>query len=368
MGGNADRLGALFAGPLAACVLAGAVDAAAAARCSCSPRRCSTGRPTRPSPTSSRLRPTRSVNASYYAPLLGELRALRRRLRRAPGAHRGGAPRPTTGRPAGVAPPRDDRARLGAPARHATATASSTSSATRSRPPRYRAWLSSAGDLLRGAARRAAGLLGQGRGAAAGRAAGSAATCAKSGARRTGGCSPCAGATPLAQAPARPDGASARDSFTLRRRAPGSYTVRVRFTPYWALAGGHGCVRSAPGGWTRCRPRRAGSVHVVIDFSLARVFDHGRALQLRRSSRLVRRCSPALVSCRRASCRTAGSTCCGRSRCSEPPTSPTGSCAGMVEGDANAAFAHARDLIRSSARCTCSSSPPSRRGRRAATC
>ena len=35
----------------------------------------------------------------------------------------------------------------------------------------------------------------------------------------------------------------------------------------------------------------------------------------------------------------------GRSRSSPPRTSPTGWCAGLVEGDANAAFAHARDLI-----------------------
>ena len=40
---------------------------------------------------------------------------------------------------------------------------------------------------------------------------------------------------------------------------------------------------------------------------------------------------------------------------------------GLVEGDATAAFQHARDLIRSSERCTCSWSPRSRRGRRAAT-
>ena len=40
---------------------------------------------------------------------------------------------------------------------------------------------------------------------------------------------------------------------------------------------------------------------------------------------------------------------------------------GLVEGDANAAFAHARDLISLERTCTCSSSPRCRRGRRAAT-
>jgi hypothetical protein len=49
----------------------------------------------------------------------------------------------------------------------------------------------------------------------------------------------------------------------------------VRFTPYWALADGHGCVRRAPGGWTDVQTRTGASVRVVIDFSLSRVFGHG---------------------------------------------------------------------------------------------
>jgi hypothetical protein len=65
------------------------------------------------------------------------------------------------------------------------------------------------------------------------------------------------------------------DSFTLRTPAAGTYDVRVRFTQYWALEGGRGCVRRAPGGWTDVQTRGGGSVRVVIDFSLARVFDHG---------------------------------------------------------------------------------------------
>jgi hypothetical protein len=65
------------------------------------------------------------------------------------------------------------------------------------------------------------------------------------------------------------------DSFTLRAPAAGIYDVRLRFTPYWALAGAHGCVRRAPGGWTDVQTRAGGSVRVVIRFSLARVFEHG---------------------------------------------------------------------------------------------
>jgi hypothetical protein len=65
------------------------------------------------------------------------------------------------------------------------------------------------------------------------------------------------------------------DSFTLDAPAAGTYTARVHFTRYWALAGGHGCVGRAPGDWTRVQARSAGSVRVVIRFSLARVFSDG---------------------------------------------------------------------------------------------
>ncbi|HWX95725.1 MAG TPA: hypothetical protein VNZ01_02650 [Solirubrobacteraceae bacterium] len=64
-------------------------------------------------------------------------------------------------------------------------------------------------------------------------------------------------------------------SFSLRAPAAGTYTVRVRFTPYWALAAGHGCVSRSPGDWTQVRLRSAGDVRVVIDFSLARVLSDG---------------------------------------------------------------------------------------------
>jgi hypothetical protein len=82
------------------------------------------------------------------------------------------------------------------------------------------------------------------------------------------------GATALAQAPAVLTSV-AHESFTLSAPRPGAFTVRLRFTPYWALASGSGCVSAAPGGWTEVRARRAGELHAVIDFSLARVFEHG---------------------------------------------------------------------------------------------
>jgi hypothetical protein len=80
-----------------------------------------------------------------------------------------------------------------------------------------------------------------------------------------------AGAVPLAQPPAVLTSASS-DSLTLYAPRPGTYTVLVRFTPYWALASGSGCVTRATHEWTEVQARRAGSFHLVIRFSLARVF------------------------------------------------------------------------------------------------
>ena len=79
---------------------------------------------------------------------------------------------------------------------------------------------------------------------------------------------------PLAQPPSVLS-ALGTDSFTLRAPRAGSYLVRVRFTRYWALAGARGCVRSAPGGWTTVQTRAPGTVRVAIAFSLSRVLDDG---------------------------------------------------------------------------------------------
>jgi hypothetical protein len=81
-------------------------------------------------------------------------------------------------------------------------------------------------------------------------------------------------ARPLGEAPAVLTSATS-DSFTLAEPSPGSTTVRIRFTPYWAILVGDGCVRRAPGGWTEVQARRAGNLHVGIDFSLGRIFNHG---------------------------------------------------------------------------------------------
>jgi hypothetical protein len=57
--------------------------------------------------------------------------------------------------------------------------------------------------------------------------------------------------------------------IVLDARRAGTALVRVRFTPYWAIATG-GCVARAAGGWTRVELPRAGGVVVGLHFSLSR--------------------------------------------------------------------------------------------------
>jgi hypothetical protein len=81
-------------------------------------------------------------------------------------------------------------------------------------------------------------------------------------------------AQPLAQPPALLTQLDS-DSFTLRTPRAGTFAVRVHFTPYWALTRGRGCVQRAPGDWTEVRASAAGSFRVAIAFSPARVFGDG---------------------------------------------------------------------------------------------
>ncbi len=66
-------------------------------------------------------------------------------------------------------------------------------------------------------------------------------------------------ATPLVSGPGRLT-ALGSDSFTLRASSAGTLLVRVRFTRYWTLASGTGCVRPAPRGWTSLTLRAPGTV------------------------------------------------------------------------------------------------------------
>jgi hypothetical protein len=52
--------------------------------------------------------------------------------------------------------------------------------------------------------------------------------------------------------------------------------VRLRWTPYWAVVAGRGCVREAPGGWTEVSPQPAGSeVRVAIRLDPLRALGGG---------------------------------------------------------------------------------------------
>jgi hypothetical protein len=80
--------------------------------------------------------------------------------------------------------------------------------------------------------------------------------------------------TPLAQPPSTLTSLGA-DSFVLHAPRAGTFGVRVHFTPYWSVSEGNGCVQRDRGGFTEVRARAAGTLRVGIDFSLARVFEHG---------------------------------------------------------------------------------------------
>lgn len=78
-----------------------------------------------------------------------------------------------------------------------------------------------------------------------------------------------AGATPLASGGAKVTRLDA-DAVDLEVPRPGTYLVRVRFTPYWRVEEEWGCVRPARDG-IRVRSLDAGVVHLRIGFALSRV-------------------------------------------------------------------------------------------------
>jgi hypothetical protein len=270
VGGNADRLGALFGGPLAACALGGATRASSRRRVllALAPL-LFYWQANAPVADFAAAASDPSVNASYYAPLLGELRAL--------GVGYGARPV----RIEVVATADHWEARWLAP--HVMLARGWErqldlyrnglfyDESKRLSAASYRAWLAqnaisyialpdapldysahAEARLLRG------GRLGYLR---------------EIWHSRHWRLFAVLGASPLAQPPAVLERADS-DSLTLYAPRAGAYTVRVHFTPYWALASGSGCVGRAPGDWTQVRARRAGSLHVVIRFSLARVLSH----------------------------------------------------------------------------------------------
>jgi hypothetical protein len=60
-------------------------------------------------------------------------------------------------------------------------------------------------------------------------------------------------------------------SFSLEADRAGEHVVRVRWTPYWRLAAGAGCVREGPAGWTVVQAARPGLLRVSARFDPARI-------------------------------------------------------------------------------------------------
>lgn len=77
------------------------------------------------------------------------------------------------------------------------------------------------------------------------------------------------GARALADAPALVTRMGV-DDLAIATPRPATITVRVRFSPYWALDGG-GCVSRAPGGWTRVALRRPGTARLHMRFAISRI-------------------------------------------------------------------------------------------------
>jgi hypothetical protein len=291
VGGNAVRLGALTAGPLAAAVLlsrasvnsallgsrqalrwrALPITAAAALLlywqlvAPIRDYRSATGDP--------------AVNASYYTPLIAELNQLARTTAPKPD----GTPGPPPPTRIEVVPSRDHwEARWVAPhfalargwERQLDRSDDAVFYSARTlAPARYRAWLLA--QSVSYVALPAAPLDSSGRAEA-----GLLEHAASAAGLREVWSSPhwrlfvVLGARVLVNAPATLTSLDS-DSFALAVPHGGEYTVRVRFTPYWALAEGRGCVSHAPGGWTRIDARAAGQIRVGIDFALTRIFNRG---------------------------------------------------------------------------------------------
>jgi hypothetical protein len=65
------------------------------------------------------------------------------------------------------------------------------------------------------------------------------------------------------------------DSVELNAPAAGDVRLRVRFTPYWAVVRGSGCVRRTPGGWTAISVTKPGRVTLATRFAIGRIVSRG---------------------------------------------------------------------------------------------
>ncbi|MCA1689116.1 MAG: hypothetical protein LC720_01280, partial [Actinobacteria bacterium] len=84
------------------------------------------------------------------------------------------------------------------------------------------------------------------------------------------------GPTPLATGPGRLTSIDV-DGFGLRADRPGDFVVRVRYTRYWTLVTGTGCIGPTPDGWTAVRAVAPGAFRVDALFSLGRAIGGDRS-------------------------------------------------------------------------------------------
>ncbi len=82
------------------------------------------------------------------------------------------------------------------------------------------------------------------------------------------------GARPILSGPGRLSRLG-HDYFTVAAGSAGTFDGRIRFTRYWTITQGRGCVEEAPGGWTRLRVPGPGTVRVSARFSLGAALDGG---------------------------------------------------------------------------------------------
>lgn len=67
-----------------------------------------------------------------------------------------------------------------------------------------------------------------------------------------------------------------RKGFVVMADEPGTILVKVRWTPYWSIEEGTGCVEESERGFTRVTVPEQGKLKVGVDFSPLRALDRGR--------------------------------------------------------------------------------------------
>jgi hypothetical protein len=65
------------------------------------------------------------------------------------------------------------------------------------------------------------------------------------------------------------------DGFEAHADRSGRAVARVRFTPYWKVVAGAGCIARAAGGWTELRFARPGAIRVATRFAPGRIVSRG---------------------------------------------------------------------------------------------